>query len=123
MMNVIAILNEVYSPSERNGIKPKYQAFVDEVLLYGGYHTKAQQTKIFKNLFGKEEVDRSTQRNTRSVKKPRIYRSARKNSRKGKNKTRKVRRNNYNESINEYNSSEEVRQAYKEYLRTMSNSI
>ena len=54
MMNVIAILNEVYSYSERNGIKPKYQAFVDEVLLYGGYHTKAQQKKIFKKLFGKD---------------------------------------------------------------------
>jgi hypothetical protein len=112
-------LNEVYSPSEREGIKPKYRKFVNQVLLYGDYHTKAQQKKIFKRLFSKEEVDRSTQRNTKSVKKPSIYRSARKNSRKEKNKTRKVRRNNYNENINEYNSSEEVRAAYKEYLNTM----
>ncbi len=109
MMNVIAILNEVYSPSERNGIKPKYQAFVDEVLLYGGYHTKAQQKKIFKNLFGKDEVDRSTHRNTKSVKQ-----SLRKNNRKNKSRTKKVGNRN--------NSSEEIRSAYKEYLRTMPNS-
>ena len=114
MMNVIAILNEVYSPSERNGIKPKYQAFVDKVLLYGNYHTKAQQKKIFKNLFGKEEVDRSTQRNTKSVRKHSL--SLRKNSKNSKSKTRKLSRRN------SFNSSEEVRSAYKEYLRTMPDS-
>jgi hypothetical protein len=114
MMNVIAILNEVYSPSEREGIKPKYRKFVNEVLLYGDYHTKAQQKKIFKNLFGKNEVDRTTQRNNKSVRKPSL--SLRKNSKNSKSKTRKLSRRN------SFNSSEEVRSAYKEYLRTMPNS-
>ena len=114
MVNVIAILNEVYSPSERDGIKPKYREFVDEVLLYGGYHTKAQQKKIFKKLFGKDEVDRATHRNNRSI---RVSMSATKSNKKekgkSKRKTRKVSRS-YNN-----NSSEEVRAAYKEYLNTM----
>ena len=114
MMNVIAVLNEVYSPSEREGIKPKYRKFVNEVLLYGDYHTKAQQKKIFKRLFSKEEVDRSTQRNTKSVRKPSL--SLRKNSKNSKSKTRKLSRRN------SFNSSEEVRSAYKEYLRTMPDS-
>ena len=114
MMNVIAILNEVYSPSERDGIKPKYREFVDEVLLYGGYHTKAQQKKIFKNLFGKDDVDRATHRNNRSIKPKSVSISATKSNKKSKRKTKKV-----NRSYNNSNSSEEVRAAYKEYLSTM----
>jgi hypothetical protein len=117
MVNVISILNLAYDYREFSKINPKHKELVDRNLLWGDYHTKAQQKKIFKNLFGKDEVDRATHRNTKSLS---VSMSLKGSNKKGKSKrkTKKVSRNNLNH-FNRINSSEEVKAAYKDYLSTM----
>jgi len=57
MVNVISILNLAYDYREFSKINPKYKELVDRNLLWGDYHTKSQQKRIFRELFGKKEVD------------------------------------------------------------------